>query len=352
MNLNFATMEDVGARTGPQAFGRLCQDMGASLDPDNMLTTPDEIRSFDADLLATIDGFFIDFELNVEKVPNRHRWEVLALPRHELRVPPQTGMSTLLWLRDVMEGEEYRVARKRYLATKDDHHRRWVGGSLGKTRLFAFVEFGDLTSQLFLAAAYSWFGACHFNAQTDFRDSEQRHAAIKQLQYDHETYVSKNAVTRWAAERGNQAFDAMCFEYELDKQARDKVLNLIPTTSPLPINFDLFRIYLEHNGKTGFGSYDDPLGFRDAFHSVTGVALPKGARLKEDPPRLFNHLHTLVDHFRTSADPNASAWSDWTGTGAADPLSVYLTETALFWEAEDVRIAFHEHLRKIGRMKE
>ncbi|TCC38894.1 hypothetical protein [Kribbella speibonae] len=351
MRLAFAAMEDTGYRTGPHGLGRLCAAFGtdkegrprASTDPVDIMTTADEIRSIDAETLAAIDAVFVDFDLQSHKVPGNLRWQPLKL-RNGVDVPPVTGMSALLWLRDVMESDQYRRLRGQYLAEQSPEHRKWVGPT-GRTRLFAFVDAKDAPSQLYAAAAYAWFGAAYLNAQIDFANPEELRDATSQLQGDPDEYLRSNRLARWYAEQGGPMLDRLLVGGRVQNMER-----LIPASTPWPTNFDLYRAYRKHYGKSGFGTYDDPHGFREAFLQITGHVIAPQKRLLGDPTKeFFRGLQNSLDEFRCAADPNARDWSEWRMTGA-DPLYDYLTESARFWDAEDVRVAFEEHLRR-GRLR-
>jgi hypothetical protein len=348
MRLAFAAMEDTGYRTGPHGLGKLCKAFGmnqeghprAFADPVDIMTTADEIRSIDAETLAAIDAVFVDFDLQSHKVPGNLRWQPLVLS-NGVEVPPVTGMSTLLWLRDVMASDEYRRLRERHLAEQSPDHLRWIGPT-GRTRLFSFVNATDAPSILYAAAARAWFGADYLNAQIDFANPEELREAIAQLEGNPDEYLRSNRLARWYAEQGSPMLDRLL----LGGGRVGNMERLIPVGTPWPPNFDLYRVYLKHGGKAGFGTHSDPRGFREAFLEVTGFVIPPQKRLLGDQTQdFFQGLQNSLDEFRCAADPNAEEWSDWRLKGT-DPLYEYLTRSALFWEAGDVRVAFEEHRRR------
>lgn len=341
MTLRFITVEDLGVRA--ESMQALCKAAGdtlagepvAALSNIDRLLTPNDIRLIDADELALVDAVFVDFDLNAHKVPGHHAWQPLIMT-DGTQVRPWTGMSALLYLRDLMSTLQYRHARKTYLSQRDQAHRDWVGGD-GSTRLFSFVEARDDTSRLFAAAAQAWFGAMYQNAQPDVADKEERDRAVAQLLMSPTARLQKDWPARLVANDWAGRLDDLL----LISTFLGRNWGVIPSRM-WPSNFDLFRVYLAHRGKAGFGKYTDPVGYRDAFHAVTGSALPKIKSDGESTPRFFGDMQGALAAFCEVTGQIDGEWPEWAAKGV-DPMYDYLVDTRLFWESEDVRVAFEVH---------
>lgn len=347
MTLRFVVLEDMGYRT--RALSTLCKTIGpvngrsfADLAPEDTLFIVPDIAEFGPKDLATVDALFIDFDLQTSKAPGHASWKPFTLTTGA-KVPPLTGMSAFLQVRDLMETDEYRQARRRHVKRLPPEQREWLGET-GKTRLFTFVEAKDTVSRLFAAAAVSWFGASYFNAQPPLDSTENRDIAARQLRapHDHRLHLDR------PAKRYHQSVAPALDQMLIDDDFRGRGQQLIPEEA-WPTNYDMYRIYWNHQGTSGFGSYQDPSGFRDAVFKVCGVALPPHKLPKESTDRVFRRMHTSLETFNATADVNAKEWPDWTGLARGkDCMLDYLGNSQLFWDSPDVRIAFQEHLSRRG----
>ena len=345
MTLRFVVLEDMGIRT--RALSTICKDIGsvsgerfADLAPEDMLVIAPDIAEFGPEDLATVDAVFVDFDLQTSKAAGHMSWEPFTLSTG-LKVPPVTGMSAFLYVRDLMESSEYQRARRSHVEALRAEQREWLGQS-GKTRLFTFVEAKDAVSMLFAASAVSWFEASYFNAQPELNSADNRDTAARQLSATPEKRLQVDRPARRYHRRVAPALDQMLIEEDFRGKGQQLILGDV-----WPTNYDLFRIYLEHRGKSGFGSYQDPSGFRDAVFEVCGLALAPNKVPKESTDRVFARMQASLEKFHTVTDLNAKEWPDWDGLARGkDPMLDYLTESQLFWTAPDVRIAFQEHLRR------
>lgn len=350
MTLRFVIMEDMGART--RALYSLCKHhFGeadgapfAALNTDDMLNAAYQIGDFGPEDLAEVDAVFVDFDLQTNKANGHLTWEPLTL-HGGLVVPPVTGMSTLLYLRDLMETTAYQTARQARLDALRPNQRAWLGQD-GRTQLFSYVEAKDAVSMLFAAAASAWFGATYFNAQFDLQNPLERDAALRVLLANPDARLLLDKQANWYMGEGAALLDQMLIEDDYHGKGNQ----LIPSEL-WPSNYDMFRIYLAHKGKSGFGLYQDPAGFRDAVCEVTGALLPPHKANKESTDRVFARVQASLDRFRGAADVNADEWADWTGLNRGDPMYDYLVESALFWKSADVRIAYQDHRRRLGATK-
>jgi hypothetical protein len=139
MTLRFVVLEDMGMR--PRTLTAICKvmtspggDAFAALAPEDWLMIPPDIAEFGPSDLAAVDAIFVDFDLQSSKTAGHTSWDSFSLVSG-VEFVPRTGMSALLYVRELMETEEYRSARASYVAGLPEDQRRWLGAS-GITRLF------------------------------------------------------------------------------------------------------------------------------------------------------------------------------------------------------------------------
>ena len=348
MTLRFVVVEDMGARV--HDLKNLCRKMGASCgepfaalaDEDQLSRAPD-IAEFGPEDLALVDAIFVDFDLQSHKVAGHLQWRPFKL-RDGTEVRPNTGMSCLLIARDLMERPEYRRARSAHLQRQRTEHRQWLGPD-GQTRLFSYVGADQDVSRLFAAAAQAWFSACYLNAQPDLSQPAELGDAVRQLKAAPMERLRLDQQARWYHDRGAGLLDDVLLRADF----HGKGWAPIPSEQ-WPSNFDLYRIYLEHRGWTGFGSFADPRGFREAVYAVTGAVLPERRAPGDSTVRVFTAMQNALDSFRLEADLNATDWpAKWGGLGGPDPMYEYLQDSALFWLSPDVRIAFEQHRQRMAQ---
>lgn len=346
MTLRFMVMEDLGTRMKTlaaicRATASLSQDPFAAVASDDwMMSAPEVAEALDPETLAAVDGVFVDFDLQAYKTPGYSTWEPFVLASGP-RFVPRTGMSALLLLRELMETPEYRSAREAHISSYSPKERAWLGES-GQTRLFAFVEAKDPVSRLFAASTALWFGTTYFNAQPDLQDRDESQLAVNQLRAGIDEPENQDRLARRFRTVIPQAFDRL-----MSTEFRGKSQNMVPDPHPWPTNFDLFRIYLAHRGKSGFGEWADPVGFREAVYAVTGTRLEQRRIPQESASAVFERMQSALETFHATTDPNAREWPDWAGTkDRRDPMFDYLQSSQLFWTSADVRVAHSEHLRR------
>lgn len=361
MTLRFVVLEDMGMR--PRTLTAICKvmtspggDAFAAFAPEDWLMIPPDIAEFGPSDLAAVDAIFVDFDLQSSKTAGHTSWDSFSLVSG-VEFVPRTGMSALLYVRELMETEEYRSARASYVAGLPEDQRQWLGAS-GITRLFSFVEAQDPVSRLFVAAAASWFGATYFNAQHDLHSPDALQAAVRQLATGADDPLSDRQA------RSYRTSVARAFDDLLTTEFRGRNQQLIPSQHEWPSNFDLYRIYLEHRGKIGFGQWRDPVGFRDAVFEVCGIELePRNVPPASAGP-VFSRMQVALESFHASTDPNAKDWQDWSendhdpraeewpdwdGLKSHDEMLDYLQSSRLFWTSGDVQAAYQEHVRRTGQ---
>lgn len=352
MTLRFVVMEDMGTRT--DALKAICNATRpaagggapfAHLADEDVLRIPPDLAVFGPEELAEVDAVFVDFDLQVRKTAGYTGWQPFALA-DGTEYRPQTGMSVLLQVRELMESSPYRRARDAYVAQLAPQQRDWLGPS-GRTRLFAFVAADEPVSALFAAAAVEWFDATFYYAQPDVRVQKELTEALHDLMVPLHQYDDLEMPARLFHLNVVPAF-AQMLSGRTDYRGRNT--QLIPDRDLWPTTFDMYRIYLSHRGKFGFGSYPDPAGFRDAAFRVCGIRLEPRSVVKESTDALFTRLQGALEHFDGEADTNSEIWPDWSGlSGADDAMLDYLQASQLFWTSADVRLAFVEHLRRTGQ---
>lgn len=351
MTLRFVVMEDMGTRS--DALKAICRATRpgeggppfAHLADEDVLRIPPDIAEFGPEDLAEVDAVFVDFDLQVRKTAGYTGWAPFALA-DGTEYKPETGMSVLLHLREVMESSTYQRAREARVAQLPTQQREWLGTS-GATRLFAFVAADEPVSTLFAAAAVEWFDATFYYAQPDVRVQAELTEALHDLVVPRHRVDELEMPARLFHLAVVPAF-AQMLGGGTDYRGRNT--QLIPDKDLWPSTFDMYRIYLAHRGKFGFGTYHDPAGFRDAAFRVCGIRLEPHSVVKQSTDALFTRMQGALEHFHGEADTNADAWPDWSGlSGAEDAMLDYLLDSQLFWTSADVRLAFDEHLRRTGQ---
>ena len=346
MTLRFMVVEDLGLRM--RALAAICRATASPsggpfavvANDDWMMTAPEAAEMLDPETLASVDGVFVDFDLQAYKTPGYSSWEPFVLASGA-RFVPRTGMSVLLLLRELMETPEYRSARQARVDSYAPEEREWLGAS-GHTRLFSFVEAKDPVSRLFAASTALWFGTTYFNAQPDLRSPDELRRAVDQLCAGLDEPEKQDRLARKFRGAIPRVFDEL-----MRTEFRGKSQNLVPDPHPWPTNYDLYATYLAHRGKRGFGPWDDPAGFREAVYAVTGTQLEPHRANKDSAAPLFGRMQAALEAFHTETDPNASDWPEWSGLDERrDPMFDYLQSSRLFWTSADVRVAHREHLRR------
>lgn len=349
MTLRFVVIDDMGTRPG--ALKAICKATGkaeagapfAHLADEDVLLNPPDIAEFGPEDLAEVDAVFVDFDLQIRKVAGYTSWVPFMLA-DGTEYQPETGMSVLLHVRELMQSTAYQRAREAYVAQLPPQQREWLGPS-GTTRLFAFVAADDPVSRLFAAAAVEWFDATFYYAQPDVRSPSELAEALHDLVVPRHRIEDLELPARLFHLTVVPAFAAMLCGTDF----RGRNQQLIPDDL-WPSNFDLYRIYLAHQGKFGFGNYGDPAGFRDAAFQECGIELEPHGVPMGSTAAVFSRMQVALYDFHSEADTNADEWPDWSGlTGGHDPMLGYLQDSRLFWTSGDVRLAFEEHLRRTGR---
>lgn len=346
MTLRCMVVEDLGLRK--QTLTAICRaTASASGEPfaavasdDWIMSAPEAAEKLDPMTLASVDAVFVDFDLQAYKAPGYLSWAPFVLASGA-RFVPRTGMSVLLLLRELIETPEYRAAREAHVGSYTPEERAWLGES-GGTRLFSFVEAKDPVSRLFAASTALWFGATYFNAQPDLQKPDELRTAVAQLRAGIDAPLEQDRLARKFGTVIPRVFDEL-----MQAEFRGRSQNLVPDPHPWPTNYDLFCIYLAHRGKSGFGPWLDPVGFREAVYAVTGTQLEPHRVNQESAAPLFGRMQTALEAFHAVTDVNAKEWPDWSGTDSGrDPMFDYLQSSRLFWTSADVRVAHSEHLRR------
>jgi hypothetical protein len=346
MTLRFVVVEDMGMR--PRILRDICKvarsatggPFGELADEDWLMIPPD-IAEFGPADLALVDAVFVDFDLQPGRVDGHTGWAPFEL-RSGATFTPTTGMSVLLKARDLMETPAYVDARRQHVASLSPDEQRWLGAS-GATRLFSFVNSDEHVSRLFVAAASRWFGATYFKAQPNLASPDNLRDAVTHLRAGADEHLRWDNVAKVFRARGGPALDRL-----LATDFRGRGQQLIPDPPhEWPSNFDLFRIYLAHKGKYGFGKYEDPAGFRDAVLEICGLRLAPRSVPKASTDSVYFRMQDALEEFHTAIDVNAAKWPAWSGLSRSeDALYQYLLGTQLFWTSDDVRVAHVEHLRR------
>lgn len=350
MTLRFVVVEDMGMR--PRVLREICKSARSAtggpfgqLAEEDWLMIPPDIAEFGPADLASVDAIFVDFNLQPSNVDGHTGWAPFVL-RTGATFAPTTGMSVLLKARELMETPAYVEARKQHVSSMTPDEQRWLGAT-GATRFFSFVNSDESVSRLFVAAASSWFGATYFKAQPNLSLPGKMQEAVTHLRAGADEPRRWDSAARTIRSRGGPALDLL-----LSTDFRGRGQQLIPDGLPWPSNFDLFRIYLAHDGKNGFGKYEDAAGFRDAVHKICGLQLEPRMLPKDSTSSVYFRMQEALETFNTTMEVNATKWESWNGLSrGSDALHQYLTRTQLFWTSADVRVAYLEHLRRTGQSR-
>lgn len=342
MSLLFLVVEDTGGRVKNLEAAARMVDRDAEVDGyESLVELFNDAQKHGMkkylEYLAEIDACFVDFDLVTSHVPGYTTMAPLVLNPgmpHEESVTPTTGISALLWLRQVMESSEYRRLRADYVKKHD--------GALWNPhlsmRIFSFVELRDTVSRLFAAAAKAWFGAEFFNAQ-----------------------VSQDVMAGWL--KGPESYQQN-FQVSTILDAADELEAMLGQDFmgdarwiPLhqhPSAYDWYLIYAEHDGKLGVRDH-----FQDAVFKVSNVRITKKVNPYNQYATVATAMQDGVNDFLKVFDRELPDWPEWT-TGRRrddpaareDPLMSWLVESRLFWTAPDVRVACKEHLRRTREKEE
>lgn len=314
--------------------------------------TVEVLLTLTPEALAEYDAIFVDFNLQSSQgLPRDERLRLdvagsddsMPSSRVSLDLRQATGMGVLLRVRELMSTPEYWDAWAVRASTGSRTERAWRDPR--GSALYSFVEYADMTSRLFAAAAWAWFGARFFDGNSTVENMAQRLRSSRRT----------DAVGTMQQRMVELAAGPLMTMLTLNPLGDSQLI----TPAENPSGFDWYRIYRRaREGRHQF-AFGRPI--KEAFHEIVGYTPELPVRRSHQFDVIAEHLHdaaqTFIDVWDTPPD-GSDPFSDAADTETRprtrtgykfswtqrDPLTEFLTHTSRFWDAPDVRLAFTHHM--------